>query len=163
MDKTEVRSSDIQGKGVFATVDILKGDSILKMDDTHVITDGTKLTEYQKEYECDWLGDGKTILMQAPEKHINHSCSPNTYAKTINGVRTVVAMKDIKSGEEITYDYAINGYYDSDTPCCCRSINCRGTISPNFFKLPKERQLQYLPYLDDWFTAKFKEKIEEIK
>ena len=59
--------------------------------------------------------------MQAPEKHINHSCDPNTYVKTLDGIRKVIAMRNIKLGEEITYDYAVNGYYDSDTPCRCGS------------------------------------------
>jgi hypothetical protein len=132
------------------------------MDDTHLVEDFEALSEYQKTYECDWLDNDKIILMQAPEKHINHSCDPNTYVKTIDGIRRVIAMRDIKIGEEITYDYAINGYYDSDILCKCKSKNCRGTISPNFFKLPRERQLQYLPYLDTWFVEKFSGELQEI-
>lgn len=163
MNKVEVKNSGIEGKGVFATCDIKKGEIILDMDDTHIVENLDSLTQYEKEYECDWLGDGKTIHMQAPEKHINHSCDPNTYVKTIDGIRQVVAMKDIKTGVEITYDYAINGYYDSDIPCHCGSERCRGTLSPNFFKLPRERQLEYLPYLDTWFVEKFKNDIEKIK
>lgn len=51
--------------------------------------------------------NGKVILMKEPERSINHSCDPNTYVKTINGVRRVLAMRGIKKGEEITFDYAI--------------------------------------------------------
>jgi len=162
VNKVEVKDSNIEGKGVFALIDISKGEVILEMDDSHVVKDKKDLTEYQKNYECDWLEDGKIILMQSPEKHINHSCEPNTYVKTIDGIRKVVAMRDIKKGEEITYDYAINGYYDSDTVCHCGSKNCRGTLSPNFFKLPKQRQLEYLPYLDDWFRKRFQAELKEI-
>jgi len=158
--KIEVKKSKIEGTGVFAEEDIKKGEIILSMDDSNVVADVNSLTTYQQDYECDWLADSKVILMQAPEKHINHSCDPNTYVKTIDGIRKVVAMRDIKQGEELTYDYAINGYYDCDTPCRCKSNICRGTISPNFFKLPRNRQLDYLPYLDDWFKEKFKVELE---
>ena len=46
--------------------------------------------------------------MQSPERHINSCCDPNTYVKTINGVRHVAARRPIDSGEEITYDYIID-------------------------------------------------------
>ena len=163
MNITEVRDSGIQGKGVFATTNISKGDIILAIDDSHVVKNVDALTEHQKQYECDWLGEERTVLMQSPEKYINHSCNPNTFVKTTDGVRRVVAMCYIKNGEEITYDYAVNGYYDSDMPCHCGGKDCRGTISSNFFKLPRYRQLEYLPYLDDWFRKKFKKEIEQIK
>ncbi len=163
MNNIEVKNSKIEGKGVFAKKDIKKGEMILDIDDTHVISDESTLTQYQKDYECDWLEDGKVILLQTPEKHINHSCDPNTYTKTIDGIRKVIAMRDIQSGEEITADYALNGYYDSDTPCHCGSKNCRGTLSPNFFKLPKQRQLEYLPYLDEWFVKKFEKELRYLK
>lgn len=163
ISKVKIKGSDIEGKGVFATVDMKNGEWLLDMDDSHVVEDMNSLTQYQREYECDWLGDGKTILMKAPEKHINHSCDPNTYVKTENNIRKVIAMKDIRADEEITYDYAINGYYDSDILCRCGSKNCRGTLSPNFFKLSRERQLQYLPYLDKWFVDRFEKELSEIK
>lgn len=163
MSNVEVRESKIEGKGVFALKDFKKGELILDIDDTQVITDPGTLSQYQKDYECDWLENGKIILMKEPEKHINHSCDPNTYVKTIDGIRKVIAMHNIKKGEEINYDYAINGYYNSDIPCHCGGKNCRGTISPNFFKLSRERQLEYLPYLDEWFVNKFKKELSLIK
>lgn len=101
--------------------------------------------------------------MQAPEKHINHSCDPNSYVKTVRGIRKLFAIRTINKGEEITYDYAINGYYDSRAKCSCKSKNCRKIINCNFFKLPKPLQRKYLPYLDNWFIKKFKDEIEKIK
>ncbi|MBI4086741.1 SET domain-containing protein-lysine N-methyltransferase [Candidatus Kaiserbacteria bacterium] len=162
MDKVEVRDSGIEGKGVFAIGAISAGEIILNIDDSHIVEDMNTLTEYQKKYECDWLGDDKTILMQAPEKHINHSCDPNTYVKTIDGIREVIALRDIEKGEEITYDYAINGYYDSGIVCHCGSQRCRGMMNADFFKLPKELQKEYFPYLDNWFKEKFKKALEEV-
>lgn len=162
LSRIEIKNSAIEGRGVFAAQDIGKEDTIFELDDTHVVDDINILTPYEQIYEADWIGDGKTIHMQAPEKHVNHSCEPNMYLKTINSARNAIAMRDIKKGEEITGDYAIGGYYDSDIPCHCGSKRCRGTISPNFFKLPRERQLEYLPYLDAWFLEKFRNELKNL-
>jgi len=39
----------------------------------------------------------------------------------------IAAMRDIKAGEELTYDYYL---YDGegDAPCTCGTPNCRGTM-----------------------------------
>ena len=39
------------------------------------MTDETELTPEQHEFDLDYIG-GKTVLMQSPEKFINHSCDP---------------------------------------------------------------------------------------
>lgn len=163
MTKVIVRESPIQGKGVYATVDIKNGEVILDIDDSHVVNDPTTLTYEQNEYDCDYLADGTVILMQEPEKYINHSCDPSTYVKTINGVRKVLAMHDIKTGDEITYDYSINGDNEGTFDCKCGSKNCRKVYNGNFFKLPMELQLKYLPYLDDWFIKEHSMEIEKLK
>jgi SET domain-containing protein len=163
MGKAEVRESKIQGKGVYATQNINEGEVVLEIDDSHVVRNPSKLTAYQNEYECDYLADGKIVLMQVPEKFINHSCNPTTYVKTINGTRKVLAIRDIKKGEEITYDYSINGYNEGSFNCYCGSENCRGVYQGNFFKLPKKLQIKYLPYLDDWFIKEHKDEIDRLK
>jgi hypothetical protein len=100
--------------------------------------------------------------MQPPEKYINHSCNPNSYTKTIKGVRKVFAMENIKKGEEITYDYSINGYNDGTFQCNCGSENCRKRYQGNFFKLPKKIQLKYLTYLDGWFVKEHKREVDKL-
>ncbi|MDO8503344.1 MAG: SET domain-containing protein-lysine N-methyltransferase [bacterium] len=160
MINVEVRKSSIQGKGVYASKNFKKGEVLLEIDDSHTVTDYDSLTKQQHEFDCDYLSNGKIILMQEPEKYINHSCDPSTYVKTINGVRKVVAMHDIKIGDEITFDYAINGDNEGTFECKCGSPNCRKIYNGNFFKLPIEIQKKYLPYLDDWFI---KEHLEKIK
>lgn len=163
MNNVIVKSSSIQGKGVYAIVDIEKDEMVLEIDDSNVVTDPSKLTKEQNEYDCDYLENGKVILMQSPEKFINHSCDPSTYVKTINGVRKVLAMRDIKIGDEITYDYSINGDNDGTFACQCGSKICRGIYDGNFFRLPLDIQKKYLPYLDDWFLKQYKDEIEKIK
>lgn len=158
-----VKKSPVHGFGVYADKDFKIGDTVLIIDDTHVVTDESKLTPQQHEYDCDYLSNGKVILMQDPERLINHSCDPNTYVKTINNLRHVLAMKDIKKGKEITYDYTINGDNDGTFKCNCGSKNCRGVYQGKFFKLPKDIQLKYLPYLDDWFIKDHQKEIDLLK
>lgn len=140
MNNVAIIESPIQGKGVFAEKSFQTGEIILDIDDTHVVKDPAKLTKKQNEFDCDYLANGTVILMQAPEKYINHSCEPSSYVKTINGIRKVLAMHDINKGEEITYDYTINGDNEGTFECKCGSKNCRRIYNGNFFKLPKEIQ-----------------------
>jgi hypothetical protein len=62
----------------------------------------------------------------------NHSCDPNTEVSaswdperaTMDPYWT--ALRDIRMGEEITYDYAFVA--DVAEPCHCGAYNCRGLI-----------------------------------
>jgi hypothetical protein len=157
-----VKKSPKQGKGVFAARDFKTGDFVLEIDDSHVVTDESSLTEKEHAFDLDYFGD-KIILLQEPEKYINHSCDPNVYVKTKNGVRNVYAMVDIKKDEEITYDYSINGDNEGTFTCNCGSANCRKVYHGNFFQLPLQRQIEYLPYLDDWFVKKYQKRIKKLK
>lgn len=163
MDNVEVRGSGIQGKGVYSLKDFNKGEIVLEIDDSDVVTEDRELTQEDFEFHCDYIGDGKAVLMKSPEVYINHSCNPSTYVKTIDGIRKVVAMRDIRKGDEITYDYSINGYNDGEFECNCGSDNCRGTYQGNFFHLPRELQIKYLPYLDTWFVNEHKKELEGLK
>src|SRR3989304_7322199 len=109
MKNVVVETSKVQGKGVFANKDFNKGEVVLEIDDSHIVKDEAKLTKYQREFVADWLYD-KVVLMASPERYINHSCDPTTYIKTVGSARKVLAMKNIKKGEEMAYDYSINGY-----------------------------------------------------
>lgn len=68
---------------------------------------------------------------------INHSCDPNA---GFRGQITLVAMRDIEIGEEITYDYAMT---DIETDmeaawepesCTCGAETCRGKITGHDWK-----------------------------
>lgn len=162
MINVKVRESIIQGKGVYATVDLKAGEVVLIIDDSQIVTDESSLTDEDNAFNCDYF-DNKIILMQSPEVYINHSCDPNTYVKTISGARQVLAMKPITVGDEITFDYSINGDNDGTFPCHCGSKNCRKIYQGNFFKLPIETQKRYLPYLDSWFIDKHLIRVKELK
>ncbi|MBK9924499.1 MAG: SET domain-containing protein-lysine N-methyltransferase [Anaerolineales bacterium] len=162
MPNVIVRRSGIQGSGVFAAKHFRKGEVVLQIDDSYVVTGETTLTSDDWEFNADFF-DGKIVIMQEPERCINHCCDPNTYVKTIEGVRNVLACRDITEGEEITYDYAINGDNEGTFPCHCGAKRCRKTYIGNYFKLPMEFQLEYLPYLDKWFQQQYQKEIAVLK
>lgn len=162
--KACVKPSPIHGKGAFAAGDFRRGDRILEIDDSRVVTEDAPLQESEGERErhCDYLAGGKVVLMQPPERYINHSCDPNSFVRTVDGVRWVFALRDISKGEEITYDYCINGIGDVVWRCNCGSERCRGMIHSDFFHPPRWLQLEYLPLLDDWFVEENRRLIEKL-
>jgi SET domain-containing protein len=123
-DDVFVKKSRIEGKGVFASRAYKKGEIVLHWDINHPLTDEeyNKLTEKEKGYVS--FIDGKYIVMQEPEKFVNHSCSPNTTAKGFCDIAT----KDIEKGEEITEDYSEGFPPGAETKCNCGSSNCRKII-----------------------------------
>lgn len=160
--KVEVRDSAIQGLGVFAGEDATRGDTVLVIDDSQVVKDESSLPKRDVDH-CDYLADGKAVLMQSPERHINHSCDPNVFVKTIDGKRHVIALRAIAAREEITYDYCINGFGDVVWQCNCGSSRCRKSIHSDFFRLPLERHVEYLPLLDEWYVNQYAHKVEALK
>ena len=165
MSRVFTADSPIHGTGVFAASPFDPGEIVLKIDDTRVVTDADPLdpAKGELEHHCDYLAGGKVVLMQPPERFINHRCDPNTYARTLAGDRYVVALREIRPGDEITYDYCVNGDGDTEWACDCGSPACRKVHLSGFFHLPVEVQARYLALLDDWFIADHREEVEILK
>lgn len=68
-------------------------------------------------------------------RFINHSCDPNaeTQKWTVNGELRVgfFSRKDIKKGDEITFDYQYQRYGKEAQRCYCEAASCRGWIGEN--------------------------------
>lgn len=152
-------SSGIDGLGLFALQPFKRSDVVLAIDDSRTVDIDTPLRSDEQERHCDYLEAGRVVVMQAPERYINHSCYPNTYVKTVNGKRLVIARREIAAGEEITYDYSVNGGGNTVWLCHCGAARCRRDVHSDFFHLPIEFQREYLPELDDWFL---KERAEDV-
>jgi hypothetical protein len=163
MDSVVVHPSDIEGLGAFARRPFKRNDVILAIDDSRVVGRDTPLTGDEQERHCDYLEAGKVVLMQPPERYINHSCDPNTYVKTVNGRRFVIARREIQSREEITYDYSVNGGGDTVWLCRCGALRCRRDVHSDFFHLPIELQREYLPELDDWFVKERRDDVTHLR
>ncbi len=75
---------------------------------------------------------------------VNHSCNPNAGLKIENRKATLVSIKNIKTGQEITWDYSTTMDEDDwEIDCTCGSKNCRKRIT-DFKYLPKEVRRKYV-------------------
>jgi uncharacterized protein len=165
-----VKESKIHGQGVFAKKAFLQGDPVLEIDDTDPVLDRAKLTPEQEVFIDVFVsvdGKQKTTWMKSPEKFINHSCDPNTYVLTDmrSGVRRIWALKNLRVGDELTWDYALNIWEEwiGPVPCNCGAENCRRVIRGNYFTLPGEIQRRYLPLLDEPFRRRFTKEIQSLE
>lgn len=165
MADARVGASKIHGTGVFAARDFAAGETVLVMDDSRIVDAEHPLRPElgEHEYHCDYLEGGKVILQKSPERHINSSCDPNTYARRTREGSFVIARRRIKAGEEITADYIIDCHGGIVWQCACGSGRCRGTIVSSFFELPLELQLEYLPLLNEWFVGEHREQVEALR
>ena len=126
-----VRSSPLHGAGVYATRRIRKGQLVLEYTGPRISAEESEGMYGDNEITYLFgLQDGKTVIdgfgMAA---FVNHSCTPNCETDEIDGRIWIIALRDIRAGEELTYDYNL---YDAEpgdlAPCYCGTTNCRGTM-----------------------------------
>jgi len=130
--KTEVREEAIAGKGLFARRDIKKGE-ILFVKSGHIVhkEDALKYDKKLGEYSLQ-ITDNLFLCPTTKEEikdtaiFINHSCNPNVGP---DGQITFVALRDIKAGEELCYDYAMTTNYNYKLECKCDDKFCRGVVT----------------------------------
>ena len=58
-------------------------------------------------------------------RFINHSCKPNCYSEVVKHTVWIRAGRNIKKGEELTYDYNTGG--EAGIQCRCRP-GCKNKI-----------------------------------
>jgi SET domain-containing protein len=143
------RRSPIHGNGVFAVAPIKKGEEIIEYK-------GTLMTHDEAD---DMYGDGgetgHTFLFTLNDDYIidanrkgniarwiNHSCNPNCEAFVEENEKgnsrkdrvIIEAKRNIKPGEELTYDYGIvlevphTARLKKLWVCLCGSPKCTGTL-----------------------------------
>ena len=124
MDDVEVRPSGIHGRGLYAIRDFRPGEVVLRWDVSHKISNETLklLSEDERRYVHPF-SDDESIIVQPPERFVNHSCDNNTIVVNFSDV----AIRTIAKDNEITSDYGSDGAGVSFT-CSCGSPNCRGIV-----------------------------------
>jgi len=158
-----VKPSPISDLGVFAARDFKAGELIFDTSEARLVSEEEPLRPGEEERHCDWLADGRQILLPEPGRYINHSCNPNAWKQYRNVVRRcATARRDIRVGEEITHDYRIDGFRDVVWECNCGSRRCRRIIHSDFFELPLELKMEYLPYLSDLYKRVLREKLGRL-
>ena len=135
MKPYKIRRSKIDNLGLYAAKDIKNGAKIIEYKGKVItIREAEKNPKYDngkaiylfnlnKKYDLD--GDFKFNTARL----INHSCDPNCEVTGFGLKIWVYAIKNIKKGEELSYDYGFSFDKDfKDYPCRCGSKNCVGYI-----------------------------------
>ena len=131
----KIKKSKIDNQGLYANTNIknrtkiieYKGKIVTKkqVEEDPKFDNGKAiyLFNINKRYDLD--GDFKFNIARL----INHSCNPNCEVYGTGLKVWVYAIRDIKKGEELTYDYGF-GFDENykDFPCKCRSKKCVGYI-----------------------------------
>ena len=154
--KTEVRESQIHGRGLFAIADIAK-DEIVAVKGGHIV-DGKTLREITPvlgpvEIQID---DDLFIAPVTDEErelsmlYSNHSCDPNL---GMRGEITFVAMRGIRAGEELTHDWAMTDDDDYSLKCNCGAPDCRKNLTGKDWERP-DLQKRYVGYFSAYLARK---------
>ena len=147
--KIATRKSAIHGNGVFAALPIDKGERLIEYKGrrrTHEEVDAgdsgdiesghTFLFTLNDDYVIDANVDGNVA------RWINHSCKPNCESEIEENGKGkrhkdkvfIHALRDIKAGEELTYNYGIvldephTAKVKKLWACKCGAKNCTGTM-----------------------------------
>ena len=138
----ELRTSEIQGTGAFATRTIRKGTRIIEYLGQRI-----SWRTADKRYDDEKMNRHHTFLFTVDDKtcidagvngndarFLNHSCDPNCEAINDRKRIFIEAKKTIPAGTELVYDYQYERTDDHTAAderfykCRCGSPNCRGTI-----------------------------------
>jgi hypothetical protein len=140
--RIQTRRSGVHGKGVFALSDLAEGETLIEY-----IGEVITWKEALRRHPHDPKDPNHTFYFHMDEKHvidakhggnssrwINHSCKPNCEADENDGRVFIKALRNIKAGEELFYDYGliIDAPYTkkllAEYPCWCGAKKCRGTL-----------------------------------
>ena len=125
LPKIARRRSGIAGWGVFAAADISKNTRIIDYagELIHNSVSEEREDRYLREgcvwvfrVNRNWSRDANVGGNVA--RFINHSCVPNCWFEVVDKTIWIRAGRNIRRGEELTYDYSIIG--EKTIPCRCR-------------------------------------------
>ena len=125
LPKIKRRRSKLHGWGVFALEPITKN--------TRIVQYGGELIDHKESFkrETKYLERGEIWCFTVNRRwvrdanaggnvarFINHACKPNCYSNVIDRTIWIIAGRNIKKGEELTYDYYTDG--EKVIQCNCR-------------------------------------------
>lgn len=140
--RIQTRRSGVHGKGVFALQDLAEGETLIEY-----VGEIISWPEALERHPHDLRQPNHTFYFYVSETHvidalvggnssrwINHACSPNCEADEQNGRIFIKALRNIRAGEELSYDYGLvieqryTAKLKAQYPCWCGSSDCRGTL-----------------------------------
>ncbi len=126
-----VAESRIHGKGCFATARFARRKKIAEYTGERITNAEAERRGHRRVLRISGLDDRWSIdgsVGGNGTHYINHSCRPNCFMQTIRGHLLVLALRDIRPGEELTVDY-VSSLHSDRKRCTCNVPGCRGTIN----------------------------------
>ncbi len=131
-----IKRSAIHGKGIYAKKDIPAGTQIIqyvgekisKKESDRRLTENEKAGKSVYMFELNSRYDIDGDVSWNPAKYINHTCTPNCHTEIIDNEIWIIAQKNIKKGEELSYDYEFQRADWHKSPCRCNAPSCFGFI-----------------------------------
>jgi len=129
-DATVVRPSPIQGRGLFAVVNLPGRRKLGEISGRLV-----KLPQARRDIETAeriyFIELTDTWALECSEgnqfKHLNHSCTPNCYLRIYGKRVEVYTLRPIKRGAELTVDYGETPH-KGGMRCQCGAPDCRAVL-----------------------------------
>ncbi len=140
--KLAVRRSGVHGKGVYATSAIREGARVIEYTGRHLPwKEAMDLPPHRPDepYHTFFfsLDNGDVIDANVggnASRWINHSCAPNCETDERDDRIFVYALRSIRAGDELFYDYKIvpaerrTKKLEKEFACRCGTAQCRGTM-----------------------------------
>ena len=150
--------ADGSGNGIFALKPIMKGE-IMAIFGGVVYEWDTFIHLPERERSLCLQVEDRHFLVPRPigeGDYVNHSCNPNA---GLSGQIGLVAMRDIKVGEEVCFDYAMCDTMPYDEfECLCGAPTCRRQVGGNDWQRP-ELQKRYAGY----FSPHVQRRIDKMR
>jgi hypothetical protein len=149
MKKLYVNESEIDGKGIHIDENAKKHEHIAFIQGTLK----EKITTSKKDALSIplWYGITDTLWLDPQDtiwRYFNHSCEPNC---AIVGTKKVIALRNIKKGTELTFDYSMtDGDLLWNMPCICQTKKCRNQIR-SIQLIPAKTFEEHLPFIPNYF------------
>src|SRR5258708_29394693 len=140
-----IKESQGKGKGLFSTKDFGINEILFKFDGEKIsaesafkLPNNDRLLQVGSQLYLD-LGTHYSVF-------INHLCSPNCMIKISVNMAFLLSTRQIKSGDEITFDYSLTSTETLDTwsmRCDCHRFYCRKIIS-GFSTIPAGQKMKLI-------------------
>lgn len=152
--KCEARDHAEGGCGVFTNFSISKGELVSLWGGRIVRKEELNSSMPRFTQRALQVDEGIYLLTteeKEPNDCFNHSCDPNL---GLFGQIGLVALRNINSGEELAFDYAMSdGEAYDEFDCACGSSNCRRKITGDDWKLPELRN-KYKGYFSPYIARR---------
>ncbi len=123
-DFTVVRAYKGAGLGLVTNCSFKNGDFVIEYIGSIITAEERDIKggKYLFDINSRWTIDGTTRDNLA--RYINHSCKPNCEADVSRKKVFIYALKKIREGEELTYDYGEEYFNEYIKPHGCKCGSC---------------------------------------